>query len=187
MRKVIMWNLVTLDGFFDGPKIWELDWHNTVWGEEMEQFSIAQLSTADLLLFGRVTYQGMAEYWPSATGEIADIMNNIPKVVFSRTLERADWNNTRLVKAQAEEEVAKLKQQPGKNILIFGSANLCSTLMQAGLIDEYRLCLVPVVLGGGNPLFKPSPVSMRMKLLEAKQLKTGGVVLFYQPERIEPK
>ena len=187
MRKVIMWNLVTLDGYFEGPKSGEIDWHNTVWGEELEQFSIEQLSTADLLLFGRVTYQGMAEFWPSATGEIAEFMNNIPKVVFSRTLDRADWNNTRLVKANAGEEVAKLKQQLGKNILIFGSANLSSTLMQAGLIDEYRLCITPVILGGGNPLFKPSPDSIRMKLLEIKQLKTGGVLLFYQPERIEPK
>ena len=139
-----------------GKKSWEIDWHNYAWGEELEQFSIEQLKTAGMLLFGRVTYQGMAQYWSAEKGEIADFMNNIPKVVFSRTLEKADWNNTRLVKTNAEEEVAKLKQQPGKDLFIFGSANLSATLTQKGLIDEYRLGINPIVLGGGNPLFKPN-------------------------------
>jgi len=183
MRKLIMWNMVTLDGFFEGPKSWELDWHNYVWGDELEQLSLEQLKAADMLLFGRVTYQGMAEYWTSAEGEIADFMNKVPKVVFSRTLEKAEWNNTRLVKANAEEEVARLKQQPGKDMLIFGSANLSATLMQNGLIDEYRLGINPIVLGGGNPLFKPSPHRMKMKLLEARPLKSGCVILRYKPER----
>ena len=111
MRNLIMWNMVTLDGFFEGPKSWDLDWHEYVWGEELERFSLEQSESADMLLFGRVTYEGMAAYWSSAEGEIAEFMNKVPKVVFSRTLERADWNNTRLVKAGAEEEVAKLKQQ----------------------------------------------------------------------------
>ncbi len=176
-----MWNLVTLDGFFEGPKSWDIDWHEYVWGEELEQFSIEQSKSIGTLLFGRVTYEGMAAYWTTATGEIADFMNSIPKVVFSRTLERAAWNNTRLVKTNAEEEVAKLKQQPGKDLYIFGSANLSSTLMRHGLIDEYRLALNPLILGGGNPLFKPSPERMRLKLLEAKPLKSGVVLLRYEP------
>jgi dihydrofolate reductase len=182
MRKVIMWNLVTLEGFFEGRKSWEIDWHEDVWGEELEQFSIEQLKSAGMLLFGRVTYEGMAGYWPSQKGEIADFMNSIPKVVFSRTLERAEWNNTRLVKENAEEEVVKLKQQPGKDLFIFGSADLSSMLIRHGLIDEIRLAVVPVILGAGNPLFKPSPDRMRMKLLEAKPLKSGCVILRYQPE-----
>jgi dihydrofolate reductase len=182
MRKLIMWNMVTLDGFFEGPKSWEIDWHEYGWGEDLEQFSIEQSKSADTLLFGRVTYQGMADYWSSAQGEIADFMNTVPKVVFSRTLEKAEWNNTRLVKANAEEEVARLKQQPGKDILIFGSANLSATLMQHGLIDEYRLGISPLVLGGGNPLFKPSPQRLKMKLLEARRLKSGCVILRYEPE-----
>jgi dihydrofolate reductase len=177
-----MWNMVTLDGFFEGPQRWDIDFHEYVWGEELEQFSIEQLESAGMLLFGRVTYEGMANYWPSAQGEIADFMNGIPKVVFSRTLEKAEWNNTRLVKAHAEEEVARLKQQPGKDILIFGSANLSATLMQHGLIDEYRLGISPLVLGGGNPLFKPSPQRLKMKLLEARRLKSGCVILRYEPE-----
>ncbi len=178
-----MWNLVTLDGFFEGSKSWEIDWHNYVWGEELEQLSIEQSRSADMLLFGRVTYQGMAAYWSSEKGEIADFMNNIPKIVFSRTLEKAEWTNTRLVKENAEQEVARLKQQSGKDLFIFGSANLSSTLTQHGLIDEYRLGITPVILGGGNPLFKPTPQRMKMKLLEARPLKSGCVIVRYQPER----
>ena len=185
MRRLIIWNLVSLDGFFEGPKSWELDWHEDVWGEELERLSIEQLKTADMLLFGRLTFQGMASHWPSATGEVADIMNSIPKVVFSRTLDTPEWANTRLVKEDAQDEVAKLKQQPGKDLFIFGSADLSSTLMRHDLIDEYRLGLTPVVLGGGNPLFKPRPDRLRMRLLEARPLKSGCVILRYEPLRIK--
>ena len=183
MRKLIMWNMVTLDGFFEGPKPWDIDWHELVWGEELEQMSIEQTGSADLLLFGRRTYQGMAQYWPTAAGEgeVADIMNSISKIVFSRTLDKADWSNTRLVNSDAEEEVGRLKKQAGKDILVFGSADLSASLTQAGLFDEYRLGVVPVLLGGGNPLFKPAPVRLKMKLLEARPLKTGGVILRYEP------
>lgn len=184
MRKLIMWNMVTLDGLFEGPKSWDIDWHNDVWGDELEQMSIEQLKGADLLLFGRVTYQGMAAYWPSEQGETAELMNSIAKVVFSRTLDRADWNNTQLVKANAERVVAELKQRSGKDILIFGSANLSAQLTEKGLIDEYRLGLNPLVLGSGNPLFKPSAQRIRMRLLEARPLKSGCVILRYRPEPV---
>lgn len=176
-----MWNMVTLDGNFEGPKSWEIDWHEYVWGEELEQFSIEQSRSVGMLLFGRVTYQGMASYWTTAHGEIADFMNSIPKIVFSRTLEKAEWNNTRLVKGNAADEVATLKRQPGKDLFIFGSANLSATLARHGLIDEYRLGLTPVVLGGGNPLFKPSPERMKLKLVDARPLTSGCVILRYQP------
>lgn len=109
-------------------------------------------------------------------------MNRIPKTLFSRTLEQAGWNNTTLVRGPAEEEVARLKQQPGKEILLFGSATLASTLLQHGLVDEYRLGLTPVVLGGGNPLFKPGPDRLEMKLREATPLRSGCVILTYRPE-----
>jgi dihydrofolate reductase len=176
-----MWNMVTLDGFFEGPKSWDIDWHDTGWGDELEQLSLDQLGSADVLLFGRVTYQGMAGFWSSETGDVADFMNKMPKVVFSRTLDTADWNNTRLVNTDAGEEVARLKQQPGKDMFIFGSADLSSTLMNEGLIDEYRLGVNPILLGGGNPLFKPMPHRLPLKLLEARPLKTGCVILRYQP------
>ncbi len=182
MRRLIVWNLMTLDGFFEGPKSWDLDWHDYVWGPELERLSIEQLHSADLLLFGRVTYEGMAAYWATATGEVADLMNGIGKIVFSSTLERAAWSHTRLVKTRAEDEVARLKQGgSGKDIFIFGSAVLCDGLARAGLIDEIRLCLVPVVLGGGHPLFKPNPSRMKMTLLEARALESGGVILRYRP------
>jgi len=176
-----MWNMVTLDGYFEGPKPWEIDWHEEVWGEELEQLSLEQSKTADMLLFGRLTYEGMAAYWSSATGEIADFMNAVPKVVFSTTLDQAAWNNTRLVKSRAAEEVAELKQQPGNNLYIFGSAQLCATLMPIGLIDEYRLGINPLVLGRGNPLFKQLPDRVRMRLLEARPLRSGCVILRYEP------
>lgn len=182
MRRLVMWNMVTLDGYFEGRRSWEIDWHEYVWGEELERFSLEQSRSIGTLLFGRVTYQGMAGYWSSAQGEIADFMNAIPKVVFSRTLETAEWNNTRLVRGDAVEEVIRLKEQPGKDLFIFGSAQLASTLMRHDLIDEYRLGLTPVVLGGGNPLFKPAPDRLRMKLVEARPLESGCVILRYEPE-----
>lgn len=186
MKRLIMWNMVTLDGYFEGRKSWEIDWHEYVWGDELERFSLEQAKSIGALLFGRVTYEGMAGYWSSAKGEIADFMNEVPKVVFSRTLEQAEWRNTRLVKANAEEEVARLKGEPGKDLFIFGSAALSATLMQRGLIDEYRLGLTPVVLGGGSPLFKPGPDRMRMRLLEARPLKSGCVILRYEPANAGP-
>lgn len=182
MRKLIMWNMVTLDGFFEGAQRWDLDFHSAGWGEELQRFSNEQMGAADLLLFGRVTYEGMAKHWPSARGETAERMNSIQKVVFSRTLSSADWANTRLVSTDAAEEVARLKQEPGKDILVFGSADLCASLSRAGLIDEYRLAFNPVVLGQGNPLFKAGTGQMKMRLLEARPLDTGCVLLFYAPE-----
>jgi dihydrofolate reductase len=175
-----MWNLVTLDGFFEGRKSWEIDWHDSVWGEELERFAAEQAKSIGMLLFGRVTYEGFASFWPKEKGEIADFMNSVPKVVFSRTLDKATWNNSRLVKGSAEEEVARLKAQPGKDLFIFGSANFSATLTRKGLIDEYRLCLAPIVLGGGNPLFKESPDRLNLMLAEARPLKSGGVILYYQ-------
>jgi dihydrofolate reductase len=187
MRRLIMWNVVTLEGFFEGPESWDLAWHKHAWGDELERFSMEQLQAASALLFGRVTYQGMAQYWTSQQGEIADFMNNLPKVVFSRTLQKAEWKNTALVKDHAEDEAAKLKQQPGKDMFIFGSAALSSALMQHNLIDEYRFCIAPVILGRGHPLFKDSSGTIAMKLLEARQLKNGSVITRYQPENAPAK
>jgi len=183
MGRLIMWNLVTLDGFFEGAEKWSLDWHDIAWGDELKEFSVVQLRSADMLLFGRITYQGMASHWPTAKGKIAQLMNSIPKVVFSQTLDRADWNNTRLVSGSPVEEIPKLKGEVSKDILLFGSATLASGLMAAGLIDEYRLCQTPVVLGKGTALFKPMGHSTRMYLLDVKPLTSGAVILRYEPVR----
>ena len=181
MRKVIVWNMMTLDGYFEGLNPWEIDWHEDVWGEELESFSLEQSREVGALLFGRRTYEGMAEYWSTASGEIAEFMNSIPKVVFSRTLETAGWSNTRLVNGSAPEEVARLKQEPGKDLFIFGSADLVSSLTEHGLVDEYRIGLNPLVLGGGTPMFKPGGMRMRLRLLEARPVNSGVVILRYAP------
>jgi dihydrofolate reductase len=179
MCKVIVWNMVTLDGYFEGPKSWEIDWHEYVWEDELERFVLDQAQEVGTLLFGRKTYEGMAGYWSTATGEVAEFMNSIPKVVFSNTLGAAGWSNTRLVRGGAEEEVARLKQEPGKDLFIFGSANLIGSLTKQALIDEYRIGLNPLVLGGGTPMFKPSKERMRLKLLEAWPMQSGVVLLRY--------
>jgi len=173
---------MTLEGYFEGAKKWDLDWHEFVWGDELEKLSLEQAETADALLFGRVTYEGMASYWTKATGATADFMNGVPKVVFSRTLAKADWNNTRLVRTDAAAEVLRLKAERGKDLYVFGSADLSATLMRHDLFDEYRLCVVPVVLGAGTPLFKTQDSLKRMKLRESRTLKSGGVILYCQPD-----
>ncbi|HET7106409.1 MAG TPA: dihydrofolate reductase family protein [Candidatus Acidoferrum sp.] len=181
MSKLIMWNLMTLDGFFDGAENWALDWHQYAWGEELERMSIEQLRLADMLLFGRVTYEGMAAYWKTAQGEIAAYMNTLPKAVFSRTLTAADWQNTTLLKGDVKDEVQGLKLKGENNIFVFGSGNLSATLLEHGLFDEYRLCVVPVVLGTGKQLFGRKLSRVRMKLLESRPLASGSVLLRYAP------
>ncbi len=185
MRKLFSFNMVTLDGFFEGPNH-EIDWHNV--DEEFNEFAIEQTSAADMLLFGRVTYQLMASYWPTPDAIknepiVAGLMNRLPKIVFSRTLEKAEWNNTRLVKDHVAEEISKLKQQPGKDLALFGSANLMSTLMQLDLIDEHRIMVNPVILGGGNPLFKHARNKLSLKLIRTRTFGNGNVLLCYQPDR----
>ena len=181
MRKLIQWNLITLDGFFDGAKSWELDWHHYFWGKELEVFSIEQLKSADILLFGRITYEGMAAYWQTATGEVADYMNRLPKVVFSRTLGRADWANTTLVKEDAMQAVQELKTQGNGNMFVFGSGDLCAQLAENGLFDEYRIALSPTILGKGKTLFGRGMSRFQLELLEARPLATGVVILRYKP------
>ncbi|MEX0646034.1 MAG: dihydrofolate reductase family protein [Parvularculaceae bacterium] len=182
MRNLIMWNLMSLDGYIEGPNR-DISWHNDVWGPELEALSKEQGWQAGALLFGRVTYELMAGYWPTATGEIADYMNGLPKFVFSRTMEKADWNNTTLFNGDPAAEVTKLKREEGKNIFVFGSADLSATLIEAGLFDEYRIGVAPLFLGGGAPLFKKRDEMAKLKLLGADRHSTGVVILRYAPAR----
>jgi dihydrofolate reductase len=170
--------MLTLDGRFEGPGQ-DISWF--LFDEELERYILETQQTADTLLFGRVTYEGMASYWPTAVGVIADFMNAIPKVVFSRTLDTADWNNSRLVKDNVAEEVRRLKAQPGGDIFVFGSADFADTLFEHGLVDEVRIGLNPVVLGSGTPFFKDSPHRRQLQLLQLRPLKSGVVILHYQP------
>jgi dihydrofolate reductase len=186
MRKIILFNMVSLDGFFEGPNQ-EIDWHNV--DEEFNKYSVDQTRSAGGLLFGRVTYELMAGYWPTpeASGDdpqIAEIMNTIPKIVFSRTLNQADWNNTRLVKEDAASEVSKLKQESGKDLYIFGSLKLSETLIQHSLIDEFRIMVNPVVIGRGRSLFPKIQDRLGLKLLDTRQFRSGNVLLAYQPKYI---
>jgi dihydrofolate reductase len=183
VAKLIMWNLMTLDGFVEGPGQ-DISWHHDVWGSELEQLSIEQLNNAGALLFGRVTYELMANYWPTATGEageIANIMNRIPKFVFSRTLTRSDWHNVTFFSGDAAKTVTNLKRETVKDIYLFGSADLAASLIPQGLFDEIRIGLSPHILGSGTPLFKHADRRQRLKLLEARPLSSGITILRYQP------
>ena len=185
MRKLFTFNMVTLDGFFEGPNQ-DISWHHV--DDEFNQFAIEQTSNLDTILFGRVTYQLMASYWPTPAAMtddpiVAGIMNRVPKIVFSRTLERAEWNNTRLVKDHIAEEITMLKQQPGNDLALFGSANLLSTLMQMDLVDEHRIMVNPVVLGAGTPLFQGIRDKLNLKLLKVKTFRSGNILLHYQPDK----
>jgi dihydrofolate reductase len=182
MRKVIASENVTLDGFFAGPN-GEIDWFNHP-KEEMAKY-INQLGTVDTILFGRVTYEMMARYWPSASAPtedpiIIDKMNNLPKIVFSKTLEKVEWKNSRLVKDNIAEEILKMKQQPGKDMVILGSGSIVSAFINLGLIDEYQLFVNPIVLGKGKPLFKDLNERHKLKLTKTKTFSNGVVLLHYR-------
>ncbi|MDD5362432.1 MAG: dihydrofolate reductase family protein [Ignavibacteria bacterium] len=181
MRKLKSFNLLTLDGFFEGPN-GEIHWHNV--DDEFSELAVENSKNADMFVFGRKTYQLMEKYWPTETAlkndpVIAEIMNTTKKIVFSRTLKKADWNNTTLLKDNAAEEILKLKKQNGKDMVIFGSADLSSTLIQNNLIDEFEIMLNPVILGNGSPLFKNIRNKITLKLLNSKTYKNGNVLLTY--------
>ena len=173
-----MWNVITLDGYFEGEKNWDLSFHELVWGKELEDFSIEQLETAYMLVFGETTYKGMADYWSKAEEKPAEHMNKIRKIVCSPTLESAAWNNTTIVR-DAVTELPKLKREGNGNMFVFGSGILSESLMKANLFDEYRLVIAPVFLGNGRRLFNSGLNYQKLKLLEARPLACGGVILRY--------
>jgi dihydrofolate reductase len=189
MRKVILQMMVTLDGFIEGAN-GELDWFR--FDEEMWENVHDLLSTVDTALFGRRSYQAFESYWPAAAknpssskGEIdfAHWIENSAKVVFSKTLEKAEWQNSRLVKENIAEEVSKMKQQPGKDLLILGGAGLAQTFMKHDLIDDYRIRVHPIVLGRGIPLFRDLNERHTLKLIKAKTFNSGVVELHYEAQR----
>lgn len=180
MSKLIMWNLVTLDGYFEGEKNWDLSFHELVWGPELERRSLEQLNSAEALVFGRTTYEGMAAYWKSAKGEIADLMNKLPKIVCSTTLHSADWNNTTLINKNAAGELAALKAKAIKDLYVFGSANLSETLIRENVIDEYRICIAPVIAGKGRYLFASGLPERKLTLVSTQPLINGGIVVTYK-------
>ncbi len=183
MRKIIVSEMITVDGFFAGPN-GEIDWHRV--DAEFNQYAIDMLNAADTILFGRVTYEMMAGYWPTATvvtndPVVAERMNNLAKIVFSTTQENLTWNNSTVMKTIDATEITKIKQGGGKDILIFGSGTIVSALASLGLIDEYRLIVNPVALGVGKTLFKDMKERLKLKLAKTKIFSSGNVLLYYSP------
>ena len=183
MRKLIIQQMVSVDGYFEGPNN-ELDWH--VVDGEFNDFAIDALKKIDTLIFGRITYNLMANYWPSPAAVnddpvVANFMNKISKIVFSKTLEKLEWENCRLVKTDPVEEVKRLKSQKGKEIAIFGSSHLALPLIENNLIDEYRIIVNPVILGRGISLFAGTSKSSKLKLVESRIFNSGNVLLIYTP------
>jgi dihydrofolate reductase len=183
MRRLLFFMLVTANGYFERGR-WEIDWHHT--DEEFNDFSLEQLDEAGTLVFGRVTYTGMAEFWPTPQaieGEpaTAQRMNALPKVVVSRTLQRADWKNTRIVRSI--DDVAALKREDGKDALVLASSELAVSLSERGLIDEYRLLVNPIAIPDGKPVFMGLRRDLPLALVGSRVFKNGNVLLRYEPRR----
>lgn len=191
MRKLIISMNVTLDGFMSGPDC-ELDWHFKSWTQEMGDTLCSELAKADTILLGRVTYNAMAKYWPAKVADptcrgedfaFANMMNSYTKIVFSKTITSTQWNNSKLADGNPEDQINLLKKKPGKDIIVYGSGRLVSSLIKSALVDEYQLWLHPVVLGKGKPLFKNLQSRVYMKMVKIKTFSSGVAVLYYQTNK----
>lgn len=180
MRRVVVQMGVTVDGYVAGPG-GEGDWGLPAEHPDVRDWKLASLRQVGTHIMGRVTYEQMAAHWPSATDEYAAFMNKLPKVVFSRTLPAADWPGTRVARGDLAAEIAALKSEPGGEIMAHGGAAFVQALSRLGLVDEYRLVTLPVVLGGGLPLFKDLARPLRVDLGEARSYPDGTVIHVYQP------
>jgi dihydrofolate reductase len=187
MRKVIVSQFVTVDGVMEDPGGSE-GFERGGWafqfdrGPDGDKFKLDEAMESEALLLGRVTYQGFAAAWPSRTGDFADKFNNMPKFVVSTTLEEAEWNNSTVLEGNVAEEVSRLKEQSGGDILVNGSRQLVNTLMEHDLVDEYRLMVFPVVLGGGKRLFEDGNGTTALRLVNATPVGPDGVVILtYRP------
>jgi dihydrofolate reductase len=183
MRKIVVFNMVTLDGYFSGQG-GDISWHNV--DAEFNAYTIEKVNAGNTLLFGRVTYELMASFWPSPKAIkndpiVAERMNNLPKIVFSRTLDKVDWNNTRLVKDDMLSEIRRMKQDSGNDMAILGSGSIVSQLAQQGLIDEYQIMVNPVVIGKGKTMFQGIRDKLALKLTKTRIFNSGNILLHYEP------
>lgn len=188
MRRLSIFNQVSADDYFtDGNG--DMSWaHRAGNDPEWQSFVESNASGGGELLFGRITYEMMASYWPTPLAArnnpvVAEQMNNLPKVVFSRTLDKVSWNNTRLLKGDLLSEVRKLKTEPGPDLVIFGSGSIISQLEPEDLIDEYQIVVIPIILGKGRTMFDGIKERLALKLTQSRTFGDGNVLLDYQPNR----
>jgi dihydrofolate reductase len=183
MRRLILQTSVSIDGY-----VAALD-KSHPWGngdeedEGIKRWILDSVWAAGAHVMGRVTYEEMAGFWPTSPSEYAQPMNEIPKVVFSKTLERADWPETRIARGELGEEIERLKREPGNDLIAYGGATFDQALSRLGLVDEYRLMIQPAALGAGLPLFKDLPAPLQLVLVEATTYSTGVAVHVYRPRR----
>ena len=187
MRKLIVFNQVSVDGYFKSSS-GEMGWaHEQRDDPEFRDFIAENASGGGVLIFGRKTYEMMGSFWPTpAAAEqfpvVARQMNRLQKVVFSKTLEKVTWSNTRLVKGNPATEIRKMKNEPGEQMVVMGSGTIVSQLAQAGLIDEYQLVVIPVVLGEGTTMFEGRKKKLPMTLIRSRTFRNGNAFLVYQPK-----
>jgi dihydrofolate reductase len=184
MRKLVVFNMVSLDGFFVDRK-GDMSWAHKN-DAEWNAFVNENASGNGVLVFGRITYELMAGYWPTPMAlqnspVVAKGMNDMPKIVFSRTLDNASWSNTKLVKGDLAAEMRKLKKEPGPDMVILGSGSIVSQLAQQNLIDEYQIALSPIVLGKGRTMFEGVKEKLNLKLTKSRTFSNGTVFACYQP------
>lgn len=185
MRKLVVFNHISLDGYFSGMN-GDISWtHKNDQDAEWNAFVAANATAGGQLLFGRITYDLMAGYWPTPAAAanspaVADGMNQLPKVVFSRTMDKPTWNNTKLVKGNLPAEVRKLKEESGKDMVILGSGSIVSQLAQEGLVDEYQIVVNPIALGRGRTMFDGMQRKLALKRTKSQNFGNGNVLLSYE-------
>jgi dihydrofolate reductase len=180
MRRLILQTGISIDGYvaaLDGSHPWD----DGGGDEAVKRWILDSVWAAGAHLMGRVTYEEMASFWPTSESEFARPMNEIPKVVFSKTLKRGDWAETRVARGDLAEEIGRLKREPGKDMIAYGGATLDQALSRLGLVDEYRLMVQPAALGAGLPLFKDLPAPLQLELIEATIYPTGLAIHIYRP------
>jgi len=186
MRKLLVFNSVTLDGYFTDQN-GDMSWAHRQDDPEWNAFTAENAKSGGELLFGRVTYDLMASFWPTPAAEkiapeVAEGMNKAPKVVFSRSMEKAEWNNTRVIKGDLAEEIRKLKEAPGDGLVLMGSGSIISQIALAGVVDEYQMIVNPLALGKGRTMFDGIKDTLNLKLASTRAFKNGNVLLSYKTQ-----
>jgi dihydrofolate reductase len=183
MRRLILQTSISIDGYvaaLDGSHPWN---EGGAGDEDVKRWILESVRRAGAHLMGRVTYEEMSQAWPTSTSDYAQPMNEIPKVVFSKTLQRADWAETQIAAGDLAEEVGRLKREPGNDLVAYGGARLDQALSRLGLVDEYRLMIQPAALGAGLPLFKDLAAPLQLELAEAATYPSGLATHVYRPRR----